>query len=338
MKKMLCILLCLMMAPMLPASGESTKLVIPERSGDYHYTLDSSNVATIVEYFGQEESLTVPSSIEGYPVKTIGYHAFENGYNLTTVTLPDSVEIIDSDSFGVCESLAEILVAPDNPVFTQIDGVLFNKTDKTLIAYPVKKKGKSYSVPAEIKSIGKHAFLRCDNLTSITLPEGLETISDYAFDNCRKLTKVTLPNSIETIGSNPFANCESLSKISVAPNNPVFTQIDGVLFNIVEEKLIAYPIGRKSKTYTVPAGIKSIGDDAFFGSEKLTSIMLPEELESIGDWAFSLCENLTSIMLPERLEYIGDDVFDEGIILTVVSDSYAETWAMENGIDYQYPD
>ena len=251
MRRVLCILICLYMVTVLPASGESlNKDVTDYTSGDYTYTLDDSNGAVITSYNGIASKLTVPSSLDGHPVKGIEAATIKSYKNLTSITLPEGLE-----------------------------------------------------------SIGKYAFFFCTNLTSITLPEGLKSIGDGAFDFCTNLASITLPDSLETMGSNPFSNCTTLARIFVAPDHNVFAQIDGILFNKAERKLISYPKGKTGESYIIPYGVKSIGDSAFSHCTNLTSITLPEGLESIGKYAFYFCTNLTSITLPEGLKSIGDSAF-----------------------------
>ena len=81
-----------------------------------------------------------------YGVTQIGWAAFASCSNLTSLTLPSSLEIIDGYAFWGCSSLSGALVIPD--------GVTF---------------------------IGDRTFEGCSNLTSLTLPSSLETIGENAF-------------------------------------------------------------------------------------------------------------------------------------------------------------
>ncbi|MGN0185078.1 MAG: leucine-rich repeat domain-containing protein, partial [Aristaeellaceae bacterium] len=91
---------------------------------------------------------------------------------------------------------------------------------------------------------------------------------------------------------------------------------------------------------TLPDGLTSIGDYAFYDCDALTSITLPDGLTSIGDYAFYDCDALTSITLPDGLTSIGKYAFAGWYkpTLTVPRDSYAAEYAKENNLPYTYTD
>ena len=103
--------------------------------------------------------LTIPSTTNGYPVTSIGEGAFEYSFALTSVTIPDSVTSIrdaafygcasltsvmipDSvitiglESFSDCSGLTNIAVDLGNLYYSSANGVLFDKSQVTLIEYP----------------------------------------------------------------------------------------------------------------------------------------------------------------------------------------------------------
>lgn len=151
------------------------------------------------------------------------------------------------------------------------------------------------------------------NATELTVPAEIDgavvtSIGDYAFEY-HGLTSITLPDSIVNIKANPFAHCPELTDIIVSPEHPTLATINGVLFEKTERCLVCYPCAFSADSYTIPQGIRSIGDGAFDGCDSLTSITLPDSLTTIGDGAFGMCAHLTSVTLPNSLTSIGDYAF-----------------------------
>jgi hypothetical protein len=273
-------------------------------------------------------SVTVPKS-----VFYIGDLAFAGCTNLTTVTIPHSVISMGSNAWGIvfsgrfetsvfenCGSLTSINVSEKNPEFSSIDGVLFDKAQKTLLLYPRGRQG------------------------AYTIPNGVTKINDYTFEDCHGLKSVTIPESVTVIGYKTFYSCRSLTSINADSGNPAYTSIDGVLFNKAKDSLLVYPCGRQGE-YTIPQSVAYIENSAFFGSTGLTSIMaaaenahyssidgvlfsknktvliqypkgrrqgaytIPKGVATIGDEAFGECENLTSVTLGKGVTSIGEAAF-----------------------------
>lgn len=60
---------------------------------------------------------------------------------------------------------------------------------------------------------------------------------------------------------------------------------------------------------TIPNSVKLIGWDAFSGCSKLTSVTIGSSVTSIGHDAFFNCRRLTSITIPDSVNSIGDGAF-----------------------------
>ena len=295
--------------------------------GDYTYTVnEDGETVTIDGYYGTETEVVIPGTLNGKTVTTIrgfrdcpslssvtipdgvttiGGFAFNGCTSLTSVTIPDSVTTIGDWAFSDCTTLASVTI-PDS-VTTIGEYAFYNCT--TLA---------SVTIPNSVTTIGKNAFRGCTTLASVTIPDSVTTIGEYAFYNCTTLASVTIPNSVTTIGKNAFSNCTSLENIIVGENNAYYLSINGVLFNKDKSKLIYYPAGMKNISYTIPDGVTTIGDYAFYNCTSLASVTIPDSVTTIENDAFSRCTSLTSVTIPDNVTTIGDYAFYRCTTLTSV--------------------
>jgi hypothetical protein len=153
------------------------------------------------------DAYTIPGT-----VTNIGELAFYDCASLTSITIPDTVTNIGDAAFEDCTNLANISVAADNPAYTSINGVLFDKAEDTLIQYPAGLTNGAYTVPGSVTSIGEFAFADCDSLTNVTIPGSITTIQYEgiladAFSGCANLTAVYFAGNAPGIeyGSGVFA-------------------------------------------------------------------------------------------------------------------------------------
>ncbi len=237
-------------------------------------------------------------------VVTIEDSAFAWCKGLTQISLPDNVTSIGANPFVRCNNLTTISISPDHKCFTMIDGVLFSKTDKSLICYPISKTESEYTIPEGIVHIGDGSFSSCEKLMRINLPDGVISIGNASFSSCTNLTQINIPNSVISIGMSAFSLCNNLTQVYI------------------------------------PDSVTSIGDSAFSWCSNLTEINIPDSLTSIGTKAFSGCNSLAKINIPERVTYIGDEAFFgcDKLMITVNRNSYAAQYCKDNSLNYQYPD
>lgn len=173
--------------------------------------LYSKDMSTLIAYPKQKKdtSFAVP---EG--VGTIQPAAFSENPYLTSVTLPDTAQEIQTLAFYNCLALTEITASEENDSFVSEDGVLYSRDKTTVVAYPMAKSGTSYTIPDGVTAIGAGAFAGTD-LTAVTIPSGVITIDMDAFYNCTALTAVKLPDTVTGIGDHAFASCKELAEIIV---------------------------------------------------------------------------------------------------------------------------
>ena len=181
--------------------------------------------------------------------------------------------------------IENIFVEDGNESFRSIDGVLFTKDGKELLLYPIGRNEECYSVP-----------------------EGTERIEDEcSFEYDCKLKTLMLPASLRSFCEVNLFRTE-IEDYIVNPDNPVFCDIDGILFSKDRKTLVAYPPGRKESSYTVPDGTETIGQGAFNDNHYVKSVILPESTHTIGEHAFS-DSYIESIYLPKQMKSIGWGAF-----------------------------
>ena len=277
---------------------------------------------------------------ESYSVTSIGERAFSQCENLTSITLPNSIEQIQNRAFYGCKSLVylrlsnSITAIPDgmcyycsflqsieipNSVVTIGKYAFEDCTSLASITLPEHLKSIdwmtfsgcssliSISFPDSLTEISSQAFEYCSSLEKLELPKSLETIGDDAFSFCNKLSSVFIPPSVEEINFSPFAGCENLKFIDVDENNPNYASLDGLLYTKNLEKIIQCPAGLSS--VNLADRLTEIGSGAFSYCNNLTQISLPSSVKKIGYNAFEGCEALQSINLPPSLEIIDSSAF-----------------------------
>ncbi len=303
-----------------------------ERYEDYGYTEEDGEI-TIDVYLGSEKEIEVPSVIDGKPVTKFGSYAFDNCYELTSITIPESVTTIEENTFHDCIKLYEITISPDNPTYVSSEGMIYSKDMQTLVVCAEGRIGK-IQIPDTVQQIGDNAFSRCTSLTQIIIPDNVTKIGECAFYGCTSLTNINIPASVIVIGPEAFSDCTNLRDISISSDNPEFAAEAGILYNKKMTAVICCMSGI-SGSVTVPDGVKTIGAHAFDGCDRITSLTLPEGVTEIGTYAFDCVWDLSMITIPETVTSIGKYAIPSyKIVIYCNEGSYAQTYAVENEISY----
>ena len=252
-------------------------------------------------------SVTIPDGVE-----IIGEDAFARCTSLTSVTIPGNVIRIGGDrvnvngvAFDGCTGLTNIEVDNGNTVYSSIDGVLFNKSQDTLLNYPAGRQG-AYIIPDGVTVIGAQAFNERTNLTSVIIPNSVISIGSWAFDGCTGLTSLTIPNSVAYIGG--FTGCTGLTSVTI---------LDGATAVTLGSWAFSGCTGLTS--VTIPNSVTFIDYGAFNECTGLTSVTIPNSVATIEHNAFDNCINLTSVTIPNSVTYMGYEAFRRCYRLTSVT-------------------
>jgi hypothetical protein len=312
---------------------------------------------TITRYTGSGGTIAIPSTTNGLPVTSIAAGAFgiSNGGGLvskSSVTIPYSITNIASEEFALCLGLTAITVDTNNPAYSSVAGVLFDKSQTTLLQYPGGIGG-SYTIPFGVTSIGSEAFYYCLGLTNVIIPDSVICVEAYAFCKCGSLASVALGSGISNIGPDAFGSCSNLSSLTV-PNSVTnigygaFVECTGLtnvtlgngITSIASE---VFEDCGSLASIAVPNSVTSIENGAFFRCTSLTNVTIPNNVNSISDLAFSGCERLANVVIPNSVNYIGSGAFAgcpnlrsiyfEGNAPNVGQDTYS----FVNGIVYYLP-
>ena len=222
-------------------------------------------------------NIEIPSS-----VKSIGDGAFK-GCNLTSITIPASVDSIGVDAFYSCRYIESVNIAEG--VKSIGDGAFKYCSGFT-----------SITIPASVTSFGAGVFENCTLLESVSFAEGATIIGEDAFSGCSALTNVEIPSSVKSIGGSAFNYCKALTNIEIPSS-------------VKSIGNYAFYYCTALTNVEISEGVESIGNNAFFNCTGLASITIPASVDSIGEYAFYACSGFTSIEISEGVTSIGHAAF-----------------------------
>ena len=286
----------------------------------------------ITEYVGNSATYVIPSEIDGKRVTQIGYDAFNDCTELTSITIPDGVTIIGNSAFSYCTSLETV------------------------------------TIPNSVTQIYTRAFYNCTSLKEVTIPASVTDIGDEAFGyyydrDSWKEKKVDgfKINYVNNTRGHWYAIKNGFTDGTCFVVNELddgTAEITGYAGNsatcVIPDEIHGKKVTRignsafKDRTeltsVTIPDGVTYIVDCAFFGCTSLETVTIPNSVINICSSAFYNCTSLKEVTIPASVTYIGDEAFGyysdidgseikkvDGFKINYVKNTYGHYYATKNG-------
>lgn len=291
----------------IPAGYTGLPAIGPPSLSQFNWTTNADNTLSL-SYVGNGQIVVVPARINGLPVTEAYFFSPYQPGGPGAILISEGVQSVN---LGFCTSLTNLLIPasvtnlfvpatypnygspnpawqainvdPGNSVYSSLDGVLFDKNQTTILAYPPGRNG-VYVIPATATSIGSLAFDHCSGLTSVSIPQGVTNIGDAAFYDCESLENVSVAGTVIEIGAEAFMDCYSLRDV------------------------------------TISSGVRSIDSSAFENCGNLSNITIPGSVTNLGEAVFADCvrsdyftgrtDGLTNIYFDGNAPRYSSNVFD----------------------------
>lgn len=218
--------------------------------------------------------LIIPETVEyngnTYKVVVVRTAGFKDCTQLTSVTLPSSIDLINNEAFANCTSLTHI------------------------------------NLPESLGDIYVDAFIGCTRLSKIYYNarymdieyyvRGAQTIDACLFQDS-PICEVIFGAEVEIVPAYCFKGCTGLKKVTFL--NPYtyaeFEAFGGCTIPVYNQKMyMHYPSGLEETEFEIPEGIEILSC-AFASATNLESIVLPTTLKDIYNPAFTNCSNLKKV-------------------------------------------
>lgn len=262
-------------------------------------------------------------------LKKIGENAFNNCTNLTSLTIPASVNDIATSFVNGCTSLATLMVEAGNTVYQTINKITYAKvivkengeTKETKAvfrvpqAFEIENDGK-LELPSEegVTRIGTNAFEGVKKLKELSLPDNITTMADECFKGSG-LETFHVPQHLteEGFGLAPFSECSSLSKFAGENLDHFYVDDKGILYNKAQDKLFKVPNNYQPTAddgkFIIRHNIKEVQGCAFEGVSQIKEVDFAQGIKEVPHRCFYNAKSITKVLIPNSVTVIGQDAF-----------------------------
>lgn len=288
------------------------------------------------------DTIIVPATVmhDGKTYKVVQLHpygVFNYISSLTTVYLPATIELIGdsmiyseyfannsanfawtqdvdcSFAFANNPNLQNIYVDADNPYYTSIDGVVYTKDLKNLVAYPQGRTADTYAPLSSCEHILRYAMYGSSHIKHIDFPNSLKSIGNYA-GHYTNVESIVIKDSVQAIGFSNFGN-----RIKRVRHLTIGNQLSilGTAGLPKSDTIVC-------RTPNPPIGIK----DYYSPVDSATVLLVPRK--SIGEYQRAVGWNNTKSIFPIEPPIIATD---EGVTI-----SWVQSFSATGYVWYMYQD
>ena len=287
----------------------------PQVLSDFDFEVDEQAMtARLTEYYGAGGEVVIPSTIsvvdngdgtqsfvEGtdYTVTEIGDSAFYGEQSITSITIPENIELIINDAFyGLSD----------------IKNIYYNAINSSTQIYDAANSGGIF----RDSNIENFIIGDCVEYIPAIFISRIEEDNHYSYDIEITVDNIYIGKNVSSISEFAFSGLENTKNIYVDPENQYYTSRDneGNEINCLIEIASGTLLKATDNTSMTEGSylyntITSLGTAAFAGLDNITFDFSPN-ITSISSLAFKECQfTETSMVIPERVTYIGYYAFED---------------------------
>lgn len=258
------------------SSGIATQYITEEKADGTLKIKGTFNLGS------ENNEIIIPSEIGGKTVSEIAPYAFANlnvSNIINTIVIPSTIEKIGTYCFANCNFIQTV----------------------------------NFEQNSNLEVIDVGVFSNCINLSAINLPSSINKISTEAFTNCNSLSSIVLPTNLSILETDVFVNCFNLDTISISSLNNTFKVIDNVIYSKDETKLIYYPIGKDSNSYSISSLTQEVLTGAIVNNNYISYLNL-SNVKILREYSIVNCSSLDDIV-GTKIESVYEGALDQTLWL-----------------------
>ncbi len=253
-----------------------------EPASSASFTVDEKGVLTAAEASGD---VVIPERVNGVTVTQIGQRVFEKNQEITSVSLPDTVQLVGYAAFDGCKNLQAVDLGEgvqrihENAFrnCSALESIKFPASLRSISSDVFKNTGLRSVSLNKVESVGDYAFKGCKQLSSLDLGV-VRAFGRSVFQDCVALTEVSLPETVAGSGIELFGGCTALAKVDL-PESGIALQ-----YNAFVGTPCAAAADNRQDGLLIIDGYLFGANEKFKGTSVLT---LPEGIVSVAAAAMS---------------------------------------------------